>query len=246
MQMFGNMFQAEPLTPEQEARLPAAQALVLQVMPDGFYAELMRKTMGSVLDPILSMIAGPEGADLVLAKRLAVDPDTFEGIDEAVKMEIVTILDPGYTERGKVMTEAFTTAMSGAFAQIEPPMRDGLARAYAVRFDEQQLADIAAFFATDTGALYANESMALFADPQVMSASMQAMPAMMGSFTNMETLITEAMNSLPAERGYNDLSDADRARLGELLGLSGDDLREAIIAPKKPDETMEAETSGES
>ena len=38
-----------------------------------------------------------------------------------------------------------------------------------------------------TGSEYARESMALFADPQVMQASMQALPAMMSGFGDIES-----------------------------------------------------------
>ena len=37
--LFGDMFgSADPLTSEQEARVPAAQAVVLQLFPEGTYA----------------------------------------------------------------------------------------------------------------------------------------------------------------------------------------------------------------
>ncbi|MEC7534303.1 MAG: hypothetical protein VYB96_06220 [Pseudomonadota bacterium] len=35
--MMAGLFQTEPLTEEQNARLPAAQAVVGEMMPDGFY-----------------------------------------------------------------------------------------------------------------------------------------------------------------------------------------------------------------
>ena len=237
MGMFGSMFQADPLTPEQEARLPASQALVQKIMPDGFYGEIMAKTMDGVLEPIMGMFSGPTGADLVLSTRLAIDPENLADLDGDAKMEIVRMLDPAYDQRGEVMRSAFAGMMTGMFDQLEPPMREGLSRAYAVRFSEEQLADIAAFFETPTGGLYARESMALFTDPQVMSATMQAMPAMMSGFSDFETIIKTAMEELPAERAFTDLSVEERQRLGELLGLPDEELSDAVVAPKDMSES---------
>src|SRR3546814_3041507 len=53
---------------------------------------------------------------------------------------------------------------------MEPPMRDGLAKAYARKFTGAQLTDLNSFLATPTGKLYAGEWMALQADPEVMVA----------------------------------------------------------------------------
>ena len=45
--MFAEMFTTEPLTEEQQARVPAAQAIIDLMMPEGFYAEMMGETMTS-------------------------------------------------------------------------------------------------------------------------------------------------------------------------------------------------------
>lgn len=75
--------------------------------------------------------------------------------------------------------------------------------------------------------------MALFADPQVMQASIQALPAMMSGFGDMETAMKEAMASLPSERRYADLTLEQRERLAALLGLDPDNLAD-IVKPPKP------------
>ena len=137
------------------------------------------------------------------------------------------------------MVEVLTLRMGGMFSAMEAPMREGLSKAYAVRFDEGQLADIAAFFATPTGREYARESMALFADPQVMQASMQALPAMMNGFGDIESAMREAMAALPAERGYGDLTGAQRQRMAELLDVDPAQLADLVNPPKPLDETAE-------
>ncbi len=225
MQMLGQMFQADPLTPEQEARLPIASQVVNQVMPEGFYGEMMGEMMDGVMGPLFGMLTGPLGADGLIARKVGLDDDAMPELSDEEASEIVALLDPAAEQRGDVIQTVMMEWMQGMFTQMEPPMREGLSKAYAVRFDEAELADVQAFFATGTGAKYATESMAIFADPQIMSAMMQTMPAVMGSVGDMAESMEAAMAELPAERGYNELSAAQRSRLATLVSLSEADLK---------------------
>ena len=235
--MMSGLFQAEPLTAEQEARLPAATAIVATMMPEGFYGEIMRDMMEKTMRPMMAMFSEP---DFLLASRLTLDEAALADLSDAEKQELLTMLDPAWDQRADTMVDALVSNMGGAFAAVEPPVRAGLAKAYAVRFDEAQLADISAFFATPTGGEFARQSMALFADPQVMGATMEAMPEMIGSFTEMETAMEAALESLPAERDYADLSMAQRARMADLLGVEPDALGDMVI-PHGEGEEPEAE-----
>lgn len=231
--MMAGLFQTEPLTEEQNARLPAAQAVVGEMMPDGFYGEMMAGMMDKMLRPMLTMFSQPE---FVLGARLTVDAEAIEALEEAEQAELTAMLDPAYEARGDAMVAVLTSRMGGMFTAMEGPMREGLSKAYAVRFDDAQLADIAAFFATPTGGEYARESMALFADPQVMQASMQALPAMMSGFGDIESAMREAMAALPAERGYGDLTEAQRERMAELLDVDPAQLADLVNPPKPMDD----------
>ncbi len=235
--MMGGIFQTEPLTAEEEARLPQAEALVGTMMPEGFYGTMMSDMMDKIMRPMMSMFTQPK---FVLAGRLEIDEERIDALDEEQRAELASLLDPGYAERADAIIAVMTDKMGGAFSVMEKPMRKGLSKAYAVRFDENQLADIAAFFATPTGEIYAREQMALFADPQVMQSSMQALPAIMGSFGDMETAMTEAMATLPAERSYADLTEAQRARMAELLGVDAAAL-EGVVKPPKPMDEADGE-----
>ncbi len=233
--MMASLFQTEPLTEEQNARLPAAQAVVGEMMPDGFYGEMMAGMMDKMLRPMLTMFSQPE---FVLGARLTVDAEAIEALEEAEQAELTAMLDPAYQARGDAMVAVLTSRMGGMFTAMEGPMREGLSKAYAVRFDDAQLADIAAFFATPTGGEYARESMALFADPQVMQASMQALPAMMSGFGDIESAMREAMTALPAERGYGDLTEAQRERMAELLDVDPAQLADLVNPPKSMDDAV--------
>src|SRR3546814_7918928 len=81
------------------------------------------------------------------------------------------MFDPHRKEREEQITNVIKPLISEALADMEPPMRDGLAKAYARKFTGAQLTDLNSFLATPTGKLYADEWMALQADPEVMVRS---------------------------------------------------------------------------
>lgn len=230
--MIAGMFQTEPLTEEQQTRLPAARQVVGKMMPEGFYGRMMGDMMDQIMRPMMTMFSAPE---FVLMSRLEIAEEDIDTLGEAQQAEIMAMLDPAHDRRADAVVNVLTSRMSGVFTAMEGPMRDGLSRAYAVRFEPAQLADISAFFATPTGTVYAEESMALFADPQVMQAMMQAMPAMMSGLGDLDAAMIEAMAALPAQRGYADLSAAERARLADLLDVRAESLPDLV----KPPETMD-------
>lgn len=215
--MLTGMFGSDPLTPQQEARIPAATAVVSTMMPDGFYTEIMREMLDTTLRPMFEMLTGPR---FVIAERTGAEMDLVEGLSEQEQSEIALLLDPAYAMRSDAMLDGMMGMMNGMFGAVEGPMRDGLSKAYAKKFTADQLADIAAFFATPTGRLYATESMKLFADPEVLGATMQAMPAMMGSLGDMTQTMEALEDSLPAKATFADLSAADRARIANALGIT--------------------------
>ena len=236
--MMTNLFVAEPLTAEQEVRLPVAEAVVGTMMPDGFYGTMMGKMVDKMIRPMMSMFSSPE---FFLAARLDLDEEAIGNLTTEEQAEISAMLDPALDRRVDAIIDVMTDKMGGMFAVMEEPVREGLAKAYAVRFDDRQLADIAAFFATPTGSVYARESMALFSDPQVMQASMKALPTMMSGFGSMETAMAEAMADLRQERAYADLTPAQRQRMSELLGVDQDDLSSVIKPPRAPEDAVEVD-----
>ena len=225
-EFMGSMFQAEPLTPEQQARLPLAGEIVAQLLPDGFYARMMSDMMETTMKPILGMFSGPE---FVVMGAVSLEDGTPElGPEETA--ELAGLLDPAYATRGTAMVEAMTGAMSGMFTELEPAMRDGLSKAYAARFTMDQLGEIKAFFDTPTGGLYARESMAIATDPQFMSSMMGAMPGMMAGMGDFEAEMEAAMAAIPEARTFEQLPAADRARAAQLLGITEAELEAAMEA----------------
>lgn len=234
MKMLGGMFASEPLTPSEELRLPAAAQVVGTMMPDGFYGKLMDDMISGMLGPMMRGMFGPK---LVLMQRGGADQETVDALDEAQVRELAHVLDPAFDSRADTLLAAITGGMGDMFTALEPPLRQGLARAYAQRFDAAQLADIAAFFRTPTGSVYATELLALWMDPQVMSAMMRSLPMIMGSMGDMAGSIETAMAALPAAPGYDALSAADRARLTAALGVDDATLKASIEAAAQRDES---------
>lgn len=235
--MMSEMFTAEPLTTEQAARLPVTQQLVRQVMPDGTYARMMDETLASMLAPLTSLMPETMPA-AVLAQVLGRPVAAVEGLDPSQQAKIARIIDPAYADRIDASMDYMMAEMTGILSSMEPALREGLAKAYAVRFNEQQLADIAAFFATDTGAYYATESMLVFADPQVMQSTMQAMPLVFEKMPAILEGTESAMAGLPPARDFADLSDAERRTIADALGVTVATLEESMADAASVRETV--------
>lgn len=228
--LFENIFgKAEPLSIEQEARLPMAEAVVMKIFPEGTYAKMMNDTMKPMMDGMMGSFMDVPMNEIAKLSGLFVSdmPELGEG---SIK-EVMEILDPAFEERSKLIADLTIQLVTDTMTQVEPAYRDGLARAYAVRFDDAELADLNAYFSTSTGAKYAAESMLIYTDPQVMSAMNDLMPAMMNMMPQMMEQIAEATDQFPAARTFSELSSEEQARLSELLGVTQDVLRE-----NEPDE----------
>lgn len=214
------MFPVEPLTAEEQARLPAATALIDKIVPSGTLGEMMGLMLDGILGPMIEMETG--NAVSALETKLGVD-----NLDIAPERaaQALAILDPAWEERGKREVELMPIMMERMFVAMEPTMKSAMSELYAVYFDTQEIADISAFFDTSSGASYARKSFTMSADPRMVGAMMQAMPDMMGAFAQMEAEMAAATADLPAERGFADLAIAERKKLVSLTGLE-----EAAIA----------------
>lgn len=241
--MFGDIFgSAEPLTPEQEARVPAAQAVVLKLFPEGTYAKMMDETMKPMMDGLMGNIAGSPALQLMELTGLA--PSRLSSVDENALAEAVALLDPNASARTSEIADMTLSLISDVVVQIEPSYRAGLARAYAVRFTEDELTDLAAYFATPVGSKYASESFLIFADPQVMSSMNEIMPSVMEAMPGMMGNIGEIAGKYPKGRTFSGLNPEEQDKLAALLGVSLEDL--AASEPDTPTEPMsEAATEAE-
>lgn len=219
------MFTAEPLTAEQAARLPAARLVVDRMMPPGAMGEMMQSMFGGILDPLMKMGLEPSAGEV--AKEVGLKEGALDLTEEQAR-EAAAILDPAWTERRQREFATMKSGMTKAMTAMEPAMRDGMAQAYAVHFTAAELADVAAFFATPSGASYARKSYTLASDPRIMGTAMQAMPGMMAEFAALAEEMKAATADLPPRRAYDDLSAQQRERLAELTGLDASTLSQGM------------------
>lgn len=238
MALFGAMFKAEPLTPEQEARLPQAQRVVGQLIPEGTLGEMMGSMFDKMLGPIMEMGGSP--ATATVASGTGLSTYSLDLTTEQTE-ELASLFDPAWAERQKREMAMFPGMMTEMMNTMEPVMRKAMSELYAINFTAQELTEIEAFFATETGASFARKSFSMSSDPRVLGATMEAMPAMMGTIGSIEQKMAEATADLPAKRSFADLSAAEKARVAEVTGYSVEEIEANLSATAEASwEAMEA------
>lgn len=214
--LFGNMFPKDD-TPIDPALLAKSERIADAIVPAGSYRKIMAETFQKVVGPMM------EGMEQVPLSTIA----NFAGVREsnialkegATTSDVMTIIDPYYKQRNRAMMTKITDVMIDLSDEIEPSIRTGMARAYARRFSASELEAAAAFYETETGAKIAGESLAIFASPEVMSASMEMMPKFMERFLGVMEEITTGSDAFPPARSFEDLSDDELRKLSELMGV---------------------------
>lgn len=221
--LFGDMFgAADPLSPEEEARLEPAMLVVAKLFPVGTYTKMMEESLAPMMDQIMGgMGVSPA---IQLAALTGIDPLTLAGMDEARLDDALALLDPAASDRNAAMGSAMANLIGEVMVEMEPAYRSGLARAYAVRFTAEELSDLAAYFETPVGEKYAAESFLIFADPQVMASMNEMMPAMMDRMPAMMEMMGQAAAEFPEGRTFSALGAEERSQLANLLSFSEEEL----------------------
>ena len=209
------MFDTSSLPPIEPARLTLAQQTMGALIPAGSLEKMIDNLYGKMFKTIMGEFSGQ--SDLMLSIKTGVESDKIAALDEATKVKIADIFDPHRKEREDQITKVLKPLISEALTDLERPMRDGMAKAYARKFSAAQLADLNSFLATPTGRLYASEWMALQADPEVMVAVMKALPPMVTKFMDRGPQIEKDMKELPKEKQLSDFSDKELAALAKLM-----------------------------
>lgn len=232
-------FAAEPApvaaAPVDPARLAVAKQTVDYVFPSGTYGRMMGETMDKLMDSIMDSTMRMPMKDL--AGISGVETET---LGEGSLAEMMEIYDPAYKERMRLSTRTMMDEMMTLMTQFEPVIREGLASAYARRFDTAQLAEMNRFFATPTGKAYAADAYIIMMSPDVMEKMTAFMPQMMKAMPAIVEKVKVATEKLPKPRTYAELSDAEKAKLAKILGISAKELEE-----KEAAKAEEAATSDE-
>ena len=242
MEMLGAMFPAEPLTADQEARLPQAQRIIARMIPEGTLSEMMGSMFDKMLGPIMQM-GGTAATSTVTAATGLSAPDL--DLEPEQVEELAGLFDPAWDVRQEREMAMFPDMMAQMMDVMEPGMRKAMAELYAINFNPTELNEIEAFFLTETGTSYARKSFTMSSDPRVISATMEAMPAIMGTIGSLEQKFAEATADLPAKRGFADLTAAEKAKVAEITGYAVEEI-EANLEANAADEAAyaaEAETA---
>lgn len=226
--MMGDMFKAEPLTPEQEARLPAAQKVIARIVPEGSMADMSRQLFGGILGSLDEIM--PSGAKTAVAQQIGAPAYAFDLTDEQAA-EVASLFDPAWQERDARMKSLIPDMITELMVTMEPSMRQAMSELYAIKFSVDELTAIDGFFATETGAKYARESFAMASDPRLMAASMEAMPSLFAMMGSLEQRMAERMADLPAARSFYDLDPKERAAVAELTGFTVEDIEANLGVP---------------
>lgn len=209
------MFDTSSLPPIEPARLALAQKTMGALIPAGSLERMMDNLYGKMFKTIMGEFGGQ--SDLMLSIKTGVESDQIAKLDEATKGKVADMFDPHRKEREDQITRVVKPLISEVLGDMEPPMRDGMSKAYARKFTAAQLTDLNTFLATPTGALYANEWMALQADPEVMLAVIKAVPPLITKFIDRAPQIEKDMKDLPKEKQLSDFDDKELAKLAKLM-----------------------------
>jgi len=211
--------------PADHARLALARAIVLKLAPNGAYRTVMEGALDQVSSGMMNKMMNMPLRELVAGWGLK--QEELAKLNNASMHDIMMVMDPAFDQRMKITMNASMSTMTDVISRFEPQMREGMAQAYARNYTIEQLTEIERFFNTPTGTLYAARSMTLMNDPAVKSSIEGLMPAIMQAIPEMAKKIETATASLPKPKKFEDLSDADRARLAKLLGVDPAELKKA-------------------
>jgi hypothetical protein len=166
-------------TPEA---LATAKSVVDKLWPIGTYRRMMDGTMSKMMDGMIASMFDMRAADIA---GMA-DPSGKVAKSAGNKSlgEMAEAEDPHFRERMSIMMNVMMGEMTPLMEKIEPSIRDSLATIYARRFSPAELGDMNIFFGTPSGKAYAEQSMMIFMDPEMIK--------------NMQAFAPELIKAMPA------------------------------------------------
>jgi hypothetical protein len=213
--MIEKIFDTSDLPAIEPARLTLAEQTTTALVAPGSLERMIDNLYGKMFSRFMKEFDGT--SDLMISIKTGVESDEIEKLDDKSKEAIADMFDPHRKDREDQITRIIKPLISEALADVERPMQGGLAKAYARKFSAGQLTDLNSFLATPTGRAYANDWMALQADPEVMLAVVKAMPPLVNKFIDRAPTIEADMKDLPKDRELGDLNEAELKKLARLM-----------------------------
>lgn len=224
IKMIEKIFGVDQLPAVPPAQLALAQQTTTALVPTGSLAKMLDNMYGKLFQGLMGEMGGM--SDMMLSIKTGVDSEQIAALDAKSKTAIADLLDPYRQQREDQVMKVIKPLITEVLGDIEGPMRNGMAYAYARKFSAAQLTDLNSFFATPTGKAYTSEWMALQADPEVMLAMVKAVPPLIGKYMDRAPEIEKDMKDLPKEKQFGDLSDAELAKLAKLMKVDVKVLKE--------------------
>lgn len=238
IKLIEKIFGVDKLPAVPPAQLALARQTTTALVPPGSLAKMVDNMYGKFFKGLMGELGGM--SDLMLSIKTGVESEKIAALDDKSKAAIADLFDPHRAQREEQVTNVIKPLITEALGDMEGPMRNGMAYAYGRKFSAQQLTEMNAFFATPTGKAYADEWMALQADPEVMLAMVKAVPPLINKFMDRGPEIEGKLKDLPKERQLSDLSDAELAKLAKLMKVDVKVLKEQRDQWNTPVEETEA------
>lgn len=217
------------------ARIAVAKVTIDYVFPAGTYAKMFGGSFSQIMDQAMDSMTEMPIANLM--NSTGISQEDIAKLGRATLADVMEIMDPAYKQRQKATMDAMMPVLSNMMTSMEPVMREALADAYARRFTLEQLNDMNRFFATPSGTAYANNSMVIMMDPEVVGRVTKDTPRMVQEFIAQLPAIQEkvkaATANLPKQRDYADLTPDQKARLASLLGTDEKNLAKGSGTPAR-------------
>jgi len=195
------------------ARLSAAKVTVDYLFPLGTYERMMKGTMDQMMDSIISQSFDRPMAETM--KGMGIDDPELDELGDASINDMMLERDPHFRERMQISTRVMTNEMVDLMTSMEPALRKSLANIYARKFTADQLAEMNAFFATETGGAFARDYMMVFVDPEMMQSMMSFVPEMMQAMPAIMEKVEEATAHLPPPKRAEYLEEDSDASMAE-------------------------------
>lgn len=180
--------------PIDPGRLALAKVTIDRVWPLGTYKRMMDGAMTTMMDSMMSSMYSMKPGDLIPGEDGKAADKALEG---KTMRQVMFERDPHFEERMRLTNRTMMGEMGGLMTRMEPQVREGLARAYARKFDAVQLGDMNRFFASPSGAAYARESMTLMVDPEFIKIMSDFAPMMVKEMPRILKAVEAATAHLP-------------------------------------------------
>lgn len=206
-------------TPSAETADPAllakAQPIAAIILPNGTMEKMIGPMMQKMIGPMMDSMTKMPIREFL--KMGGLDPEQVENLGDGTIEEMMAIIDPNFRKRMDVIVNNMMPAMGRFMGRYEPDMREGMAEAFAYRYNASELEQISGFLRTPTGAKFGAGFMELAADPHYIARMQKIMPEMMQAMPEIMKSSAAELAKLPKPRTYDDLTKAERDRLAALF-----------------------------